>query len=125
MWAILIAASAFAQEWSGPVRGSWVREDGRAQAGDVTLVSPGGAGCEIVVAADEHTAVKQAAAFLASDIERISGVKPPIVVQPGGQRIAIRLVTLSPGRTVPAAIARPRLDGKWEAYQVRTIDNAV
>ena len=124
-WAILIAASASAQEWSGPVRGSWVQADGRAQAGDVTLVSPGGAGCEIVVAADEHTAVQQAAAFLASDIEKISGVKPPIVAQPGGQRVAIRLVTLGQGRFVPAEIARPRLDGKWEAYQVRTIANTV
>jgi hypothetical protein len=124
-WAILIAASACAQEWSGPVRGSWVRPDGRAQAGDVTLASPGGAGCEIVVTADEHTAVRQAAAFLASDIEKISGHKPPIVVQPSGQRVAIRLVTLGQGRNVPADISRQRLDGKWEAYQVRTIANAV
>jgi hypothetical protein len=147
-----LAAPAFAQEWSGPVRGSWVRADGLAQAGDVTLVA-GSAGlsrasepsagesrglsraserpagesrdCEIVVAADEHTAVKQAAAFLASDIEKIAGYKPPIVAQPSGQRAAIRLVTLGGSRRVPSDIARPRLDGKWEAYQIHTSDNAV
>jgi hypothetical protein len=120
---LLLSTPAFAQEWSGPVRGSWVRAGG-AQAGDVTLASAG-AGSEIVVAADEHTAVKQAAAFLASDIEKISGYKPPIVAQPSGQRVAIRLVTLGGSQQVPADIARQRLDGRWEAYQVRTIGNTV
>ena len=122
--ALLVPAAAFAQEWSGPVRGSWVRVDGRAQAGDVTLAN-GGAGCEIVVAANEHTAVKQAAAFLAADIEKISGYKPPIVGQSSGQRVAIRLATLGSARDVPAAIARQRLQGQWEAYQIRTAENAV
>ena len=121
---LLISSAANAQEWSGPVRGSWVRTDGRAQAGDVTLAG-GGAGCEIVVAASEHTAVKQAAAFLASDIERISGYKPPIVTQPSGSRAAIRLATLGLARDVPAAVARQRLQGQWEAYQIATADNAV
>jgi len=122
--ALLVPAAADAQEWSGPVRGSWVRADGRAQAGDLTLAS-NGAGCEIVVAADEHTAVKQAAAFLAADIEKISGYKPPIVAQAGGQRVAIRLATLGSSREVPATIARQRLDKQWEAYQIRTLTNAV
>jgi len=121
---VLLSSRAFAQEWSAPVRGSWVRADGRAQAGDLTLAG-GGTGCEIVVPAGEHSAVKQAAAFLASDIEKISGYKPTIVVQPSGQRVAIRLVTLGGSRRVPSNIARPRLDGKWEAYQIRTADNAV
>ena len=50
-----------AQEWSAPVRGSWVRVQGAPQADDVTLVTNGRDGCEIVVGPNEHTAVKQAA----------------------------------------------------------------
>ena len=137
-WALLSSTAAYGQEWSGPVRGSWVRTDGRAQAGDVTLVTasaspsraselPAGAsrGCEIVVARDEHTAVKQAATFLASDIEKITGYKPAIVTQPSGQRSAIRLVTLGNSRNVPAFIAHLRLQDQWEAYQIHTAGNDV
>src|SRR5262245_37154404 len=122
--ALLVPAAAGAQEWSGPVRGSWVRADGRSHAGDVTLAG-GGVASEIVVSRDEHTAVQQAAKFLAADIEKISGYKPSIVAQPSGQRVAIRMVTLGGSSAVPGAIARQRLQGQWEAYQVRTIDNAV
>lgn len=100
---ILLPLSAQAQEWSAPVRGSWARADERAQPGDVTLAG-GGSGCEIVVGAGEHSAVAQAAVFLAADIERISGYRPPIVAQASGGRAAIRLVT--------------RPDGQWEAYQI-------
>ena len=125
----LLPFTAAAQEWSGPVRGSWVRPESQFQAGDVTLAGDGG-GCEIVVR-DEHSAVAQAAAFLAADIERISGYKPPIVASPtgtrgsGGRRIAIHLVTLGPSHDVPDSIARQQLDGKWEAYQIRTTSDAV
>jgi len=114
----------FAQEWTGPVRGSWVRADGTAQAGEVVLVRDGNA-CEIVVAADENTAVKQAANFLAGDIEKISGARPPIVAKPTGQRVAIRLVTLNSTEEVPASIAKQRLTGQWEAYQIQTTANAI
>jgi hypothetical protein len=44
--------------------------DGALVSGDVLLADRDG-GCEIVVSDKEHTAVKQAAAFLASDIEKI------------------------------------------------------
>jgi len=108
--AVLLSAAACAQEWSQPVRGSWVRADDRAQRGDVTLVASG-SGCEIVVGPGEHTAVAQAARFLAADIEKISGYKPSIVEQPTAGRVGIRMLT--------------RTSGKWEAYQIRTIDNTV
>jgi len=125
----LLPFNAATQEWSGPVRGSWVRPEGQVQAGDVTLAADG-SGCEIVVR-DEHSAVAQAAAFLAADIERISGYKPPIVASPTGtagsrgRRIAIHLVTLTPLHDVPDSIARQQLDGQWEAYQIRTTADAV
>src|SRR5262249_12366207 len=108
-----------AQEWTTPVRGSWVRATAQSDPGDVALAGNGD-GCEIVVSSDEHSAVHQAATFLADDIERISGYKPPIVSQPTGQRATVRLVTLAPSHVVPEAIARQRLDGHWEAYQIKT-----
>src|SRR6516225_8676474 len=83
-----------AQEWSQPVRGSWVRPDGETATGDIILAN-NGAGCEIVVADNEHSAVKQAARFLAGDIGKISGYTPAIVSRPTGQRTAIRLFTLN------------------------------
>jgi hypothetical protein len=108
--AAVVPRAAAAQEWSQPVRGSWVRAGDRPQRGDVTLAADG-AGCEIVVASDEHTAVAQAAAFLAGDIEKISGHRPPIVARPSGSRAVVRLAT--------------RPDGRWEAYAIRTADNEV
>lgn len=122
---VLAPLPAHSQEWTGPVRGSWVRPEGQNQAGDVTLASNGN-GCEIVVARDEHSAVQQAAAFLAADIERITGFKPPIVAAPTSPgRVAIRLVTMAPSRALPQDIARQKLDGQWEAFQIRTAANAV
>src|SRR5262249_58528428 len=100
-----------------------VRATAQSDPGDVALAGNGD-GCEIVVSSDEHSAVHQAATFLADDIERISGYKPPIVSQPTGQRATVRLVTLAPSHVVPEAIARQRLDGHWEAYQIKTIGNA-
>lgn len=121
---LVLSLTAFGQEWSTPVRGSWIRADERAQAGDLILARSG-AGCEIVVSQDENSAVKQAAVFLAGDIEKISGFKPPIVSNASGGRVAIHLVTINDKANVPAGIARQELDGKWEAYQVVTTDNAV
>ena len=106
----VVPALLHAQEWSAPVRGSWVRVEA-AQPGDVVLVTNGREGCEIVVGPSEHTAVKQAATFLAGDIEKISGYRPPIVTAPTGRRAAIRFETRSSGR--------------WEAYQVRTENGVV
>ena len=108
---LIFPAYSGAQDWSAPVRGSWVRTQGPAQAGDVVLVTDGRDGCEIVVGSNEHTAVKQAATFLAADIEKISGYQPPIVLSPTGRRVAIRFET--------------RADGRWEAYQVRTDNSTV
>ena len=91
-----LGTSARAQEWSQPVRGSWVRADGVPRSGDVKLTD-GRSACEIVVSRDEHTAVKQAAAFLAADIETISGHRPPVVERATGRRTSIHLVTLAAG----------------------------
>jgi hypothetical protein len=115
-----ISAAAIAQEWSGPVRGSWVQTTTAKQSGDINL-----ANSEIVVAAEENSAVKQAATFLSSDIEKISGYKPAIVARPAGGRVSIRLVTLNDAAPLPAGIEKQKLAGQWEAYQVYTSADTV
>ncbi len=97
LWSGFLYSSAAAQEWSQPVRGSWVA--GATQAGDIILADRN-AGCEIVIAEKENAAVKQAAAFLAGDIEKISSYKPQVVSAPSRRRVAIHLVTLG-NRAVP------------------------
>lgn len=121
--ALACSTVGFAQEWTAPVRGSWVRA-GAAQAGDVTLAG-NGMRSEIVVAAEENSAVQQAAVFLAGDIQKISGYKPAIVTNPSGARVTIRLVTWSESAALPAGIATAKLKGQWEAYQVWTSGNTV
>src|SRR5207249_4821765 len=78
-----------AQDWNGPVRESWVRQGGR-QDGDVTLVQ-GKVAEQLVVASTEHSAVQQAAVFLAGDIEKIAGVRPAIVKDAGDAAGSIHL----------------------------------
>ena len=116
------AGAAQGDPWAGPVRGSWVRT-GTAAAGDVVLAS-GGRGAEIVVGTAENLNVRQAAIFLAGDIEAISGYRPPIVATPTARTTSIRLVTLGNG-TVPAAIDASTLRGQWESYRVVTAPGTV
>jgi hypothetical protein len=121
----LLAGAAGAAEtppWTSPLRGSWVRTGPQA-AGDVVLAS-GGSGCEIVVGSGESSVVRQAAEFLAGDIERISGYRPPVVEEASGDRVRIRFLTLGRGPT-PAAIDGDALRGRWEAYRVVTGDRTV
>ena len=98
LWSGFLCSSAAAQEWSQPVRGSWVA-DGAAQAGDISLADRN-AGCEIVVTEKENSALKQAAAFLAGDIEKFSGYKPPIIATPSGRLRPSSVVSANP-RTHP------------------------
>src|SRR5688572_21995850 len=91
---ILTPAPARAQAWDAPVRGAWVR-DGDPRDGDVVLAE-GGKPCQIIVADDAHSAVKQAAVFLAKDLQTLTGVAAdaPVAAKPADGRVAIRLVTL-------------------------------
>ena len=119
---MVCAASAQTQPWGAVLRGSWV-QTGRAGAGDVIL-----AGNEttvrIVVAADENSAVHQAATFLAGDIEKISGHRVPIVGEPAGNGPAIHLVTFGHAG-IPAAIDTTTLQNQWESYRVVTLGRDV
>jgi hypothetical protein len=121
----LAASSAAAQTapWSAPLRGSWV-QTGPAAAADVVLAG-GGTGAEIVVGPDEALNVRQAATFLAGDIEKLSGYRPPIVQTPGGgDRVSIRFVTLGQGQ-IPAAVDTRGMQGQWEAYRIVTAPRTV
>ena len=115
-------ASAQTSPWTAPLRGSWVQTGPPAQ-GDVILAGKDHAG-EIVVSDQENSAVHQAAEFLAGDIERISGYKPPVVKSPGADRVTIRLVTMGHGE-VPAAIDAAALQGQWESYRIVTAGSTV
>ena len=120
----LAAAGARAQDvpWSGPLRGTWV-QTGPAAAGDVVLASAGG-GAEIVVGKDEPLNVRQAAIFLAGDIEKISGFKPAIVDTPSTGATSIRLVTLGTA-ALPRDVDTRGMQGQWEAYRVVTTPKTV
>ncbi|RYG64831.1 hypothetical protein EON77_19260, partial [bacterium] len=121
----LFQRDAQAQAWSEPVRGSWVR-DGHAQNGDVVLADKNVA-CQVVVRDHAHSAVKQAATFLASDLNKLSGQKHHFndTAPPSGTP-SIRLVTLGDGTAdLPAGIKQDALKGKWEAYQILTQGDTV
>ncbi len=73
----MLTSLAAAQQWTDRVRGSWIAGPNDTN-GNITLVG-GDDVCEIAVADSENSAVKQAAVFLAGDIEKISGKRPRIV----------------------------------------------
>src|SRR5438876_2865937 len=120
--AVPAGSAAQADPWAAPLRGSWVRT-GPAATGDVVLASHD-SGVEIVVGAAENLNVRQAAAFLAGDIETISGYRPPIVSTPTTGRTSIRLATVGNG-PLPAAIEAAALRGQWESYRVVTAPRTV
>lgn len=103
-------------------RGSWV-QNGKIQKGDVILVNKNHT-CEIIISQSENSAVLQAAKFLSSDIEKLTGYLPPIVNTPSAAKTSIYLVTL-PNKTVPAFVNKNYLQNKWEAYQIVTIGSSV
>lgn len=112
-----VPASAQDTAWTSVVRGSWVRK-GLAAPGDVTLASPAST-ASIIVADAEHSAVHQAAQFLAGDIEKISGHRPAIGNTPASGRANIHLVTLG-NVPVPSAVNGNALRGQWESYRIVT-----
>src|SRR2546423_798126 len=90
-----------AQAWTEKVRGSWIAgDDDDAKA---IVLAKAGEGGEIVVASEEQPCLHQAAKFLATDIERISGYRLPVVAKPTSGRTAILL-------------SSPAGDARWEAY---------
>ena len=103
-------------------RGSWVQY-GDVTAGDITLADKQHI-CQIVLASDEHSAVQQAARFLAADIGKITGQEPKIQQQEGKRlKVAcIHLVTLG-HPSIPSDVDVADIKGKWEAHKIITRGN--
>lgn len=120
---LLVVTAAGAQAaWNEPLRGTWVLEH---VTPDALMLAYGEDVAEIVVNGREHTAVHQAAKFLAQDISKITGVMPNIVEKPTGQaRTHIHLLTLGTG-DVPHEIDAQALGDKWEAFHIRTVGSDV
>ena len=112
LWGSQSTRAGEAGLWSAPVRGSWVSEDGKG----LSLWN-----ADIVVDAQAHSCVKQAAEFLAQDLEKITGKRPGIIHRPG-KKPFIRLATLGQTETPSEFKA---LRGKWEAYQIKTTDEGI
>jgi hypothetical protein len=119
LFSLAAAAGAQTAPWTSALRGSWV-QTAPVQPGDVVL----DAATQIVIADDENTAVHQAAAFLAGDIEKITSHRPPVVNSGAADRPAIRLVTLGHA-AVPAAVNANALQGQWESYRIVTLGRDV
>lgn len=102
---------------SGPmIRGSWM---GKGKPDDIPLNN-----CEIIVAPTEHTAVQQAAKFLAADMMKLSGYQPGIAAQTSSKPVNIMLATI--GITpIPAGVNTSKLKGKKEAYLVLTYNHTI
>ena len=120
--ALSIQAAAQIAPWTTSLRGSWV-QTGPAAQGDLTLAGRDGT-AEIVVAGNETAAVRQAAAFLACDIEKISGKTPPVVDRP--ERRSSQYPARNPGNAeMPAAIDAAAMRGQWESYRIVTAGRVV
>lgn len=120
----LPVAEVYSQDlpWSVPLRGSWVQA-GQPGKKDIVLVDKEKT-CTIVVGNNESSAVKQAAAFLASDIEKISGKRPPVMPEAGKRDICIRLATVGNGE-IPDNNDTKIMKGQWESYRVITSGHTV
>lgn len=121
-FATLSPAQTKNSTWSVPLRGTWVQDD-KAIAKDVMLAGNGKI-CEIVVGSKENSAVKQAALFLATDIEKICGVRPKIVKEPSKNVNSIRLNTVGDSK-IPSEIETASLKGQWESYRIATFKQDV
>ena len=122
LWAMCPIVTAQTAPWTTVLRGSWVQT--KTPASDDVVLAARDHVAEIVVGADETSAVHAAADFLAGDIEKISGHKPAIVGTPSGDRVEIRMVTLGHG-DVPSSIGASALQGQWESYRVVTSGRTV
>src|SRR5215475_1653939 len=96
---------------------------------DFPLVSQQDGATPIYVDAQDHWLVKKAAELLQDDIERITGVKPPILTSLPAASIA-RLVIIGSrdhSALIQQLLKQNRLSskqtGKWEAYTRVTLRN--
>ncbi len=118
---LMLCGVANAQQWMiMPARGWRMRT--LVIPNDVVLVDSDTV-CDIVVAGTENSAVKQAATFLAGDIEKISGRRPQILSK-RRDHVSITLQTAASGQEQIHWIYSFSPDA-WEAYDIRTSKDEV
>ncbi|WP_139959857.1 hypothetical protein [Flavicella sediminum] len=111
-----------AQSWESVVRGSWV-EKGSLNTKSIALVDASKL-VDIIVSSKEHSCVRQAAFFLAADIEKITGKKPKIRTKARKGKSAIHLSTYG-AKNIPNEVNSKKLKVKWEAYIIKTVGSSV
>jgi hypothetical protein len=98
------------------------------QKGDFPLVSQNHA-AEIFFSADDYRVVRIAAQDFASDIEKVTGVKPTIKTESSNSpKTLVVIGTLGKNTLIDNLIKGGKLDvapirNKWESYIIQTIDN--
>jgi hypothetical protein len=102
----------------------WVREVGRA--GDFALVRAGRA-ADVLISAEDFKVVRIAADDLASDVERVTGVRPAVRTETTGlSGHAVLVGTLGRSPFIDRLAREGKLDaeslrGKWESFIVATV----
>ncbi|MBV8859220.1 MAG: glycosyl hydrolase 115 family protein [Acidobacteria bacterium] len=102
----------------------WVRETGRA--GDFELVR-GGRAADVLVSAEDFKVVRIAAGDLASDVERVTGVRPAVRTEAAGlSSHAVLVGTLGKSAFIDGLAKQGKIDakslsGKWESFLVTTV----
>src|SRR5205085_10642780 len=102
----------------------WVRDTGRA--GDFALMRAGGA-ADVLVSAEDFKVVRIAADDLASDVERVTGVRPAVRTEIRGlSRHAVIVGTLGQSAFIDRLVREGKLEakslgGRWESFLITTV----
>jgi hypothetical protein len=120
--AAMLPVAALAQKVAGPVSAT------DQAAADDFVVASGGSAVPIVAEANEERAVLRAAGDLAEDVERVSGVKPELLVAAGASKRVILVGTLGKGGRVDKLAAEGKIStqgvsNEWESYVLQTVSN--
>ena len=99
-----------------------------AAAQGFPLVTKATGATPIYVDPNDHWLVKKAAQLLQEDIQRVTGIKPPIVDSLPTSR-SIIIGSMDSSQTIRTLLRQHRLpeklSGKWEAYSLTTLPNAL
>ena len=116
------ASAAFKKAWSPA---EYITTTPTASSFTITQ---GNKSATILVADDEWPGVQRAAADLAADIQRVTSVKPQNKTTARPEAGAIIVGTIGHSKLIDNLVATGKIDvsqikGKWEAFQIQTVDN--
>lgn len=121
----LIIQTCFAASVATSSLSEWVRSDGGVA--DFPLVRDRRA-AEIVVAPADFKVVQLATADLASDIERVTGVRPAVRASASGGGMPVMVGTLGSSAVIDPLVAAGKLEvgalrGQWESFVITTVSD--